>query len=204
MSTLAARRKARRYVNVRIKLVDAESEIHKYRVSWTRDGHPFASIDKEEIVEFTPGDTVPLKQLLALVPEGYHIRALRIHAPTKLLPGASDELRGTLILNTYTANFPTRVMSSTARQLCVRVDSQRYWPVELAPLAQNLVSFGCVSRDATLKAPGLLLLYHLDQVVKHGLASSSPPATPWTLFLTRGLYDPRLLLQITAFLFQLA
>jgi hypothetical protein len=197
MSTPAARRKGRRYVNVRIKLVDAESEIHKYRVSWTREGHPFASLDKEEIVEFTPGDTVPLKQLLALVPGEYHIRALRIHAPTKLLPSVSDELRGTLILNLYTAKFPTRIMSSTVRQLCVRVDSQRYWPVELAPLVQNLVTFASVARDVTLKAPGLLLLYCLDQLVKHGLAS---PPTPWTLFLTKGLYDPRLLLQITAFL----
>ena len=31
----------------------------------------------------------------------------------------------------------------------------------------------------------------LDQLISHGLASSPPP-TPWTRFLTQGLYDPRL------------
>jgi hypothetical protein len=32
----------------------------------------------------------------------------------------------------------------------------------------------------------------LDQLISHGLASSSSSPTPWTQFLTHGLYDPRL------------
>jgi hypothetical protein len=32
----------------------------------------------------------------------------------------------------------------------------------------------------------------LDQLISHGLASSSSSPTPWTQFLTQGLYDPRL------------
>lgn len=32
----------------------------------------------------------------------------------------------------------------------------------------------------------------LDQLISHGLASASTSPTPWTRFLTQGLYDPRL------------
>ena len=32
----------------------------------------------------------------------------------------------------------------------------------------------------------------LDQLISHGLASASTSPSPWTQFLTQGLYDPRL------------
>ncbi len=32
----------------------------------------------------------------------------------------------------------------------------------------------------------------LDQLISHGLASASTSPSPWTRFLTQGLYDPRL------------
>ncbi len=35
-------------------------------------------------------------------------------------------------------------------------------------------------------------MLRLDELISHGLASSSSSPTHWTQFLTRGLYDPRL------------
>lgn len=32
----------------------------------------------------------------------------------------------------------------------------------------------------------------LDELISHGLASASTSPSPWTQFLTQGLYDPRL------------
>lgn len=195
----STRRTVRRYINVVIKLIDAESDIHKYRVLWTSNGSPVAPFVAGEIVEFTANDTIPLKQLLALVPGGYYIRSLQIRAPFKLLPIAPEKLRGTLILNLHTANCPTWVVKPRIQQLVTRMDHLRYWPEYLAPRVQNLVRFACVHQSRSIKAPDLLILYHLDQLVKCGLAASSPPLTPWSIFLTKGLYDPRLLLHIVAF-----
>lgn len=44
--------------------------------------------------------------------------------------------------------------------------------------------------DKGLEVPGMHWGLKLDVIISHGLASST--STPWTQFLTKGLYDPRL------------
>lgn len=209
----------RRQVNVAIRLLDPDSGIHKYRVSWD-DPNWFI---QPETVEFTPSDTVPLKALLALVPRHYTIFKLTVIAPSKLLPtGAKDLPKAVVVWCLKTINCPARILFSPKTKLLelecerlppaqvfevknlshltIHMTRQRYWPVQLALAAIDLRFVEVVARTMVIHRLELMYLYYLDQLVKCGLASSST-LTPWSIFLTKGLYDPRLLLQITAFLF---
>lgn len=209
----------RRHVNVVIRLLDPDSGIHKYRVSWDDPGWFIGP----ETVEFTPSDTVPLKALLALVPRNCWIFKLTVIAPSKLLPtGAKDLPRGIVVWCLKTINCPSRILFSPKTKLLeleverlppaqvfevdnlshvtIHMTRQRYWPVQLVPAMKSLDFVEAVAQTMVIHRLELMYLYYLDQLVKCGLASSSSPATPWSIFLTKGLYDPRLLLHITAFL----
>lgn len=209
----------RRVVNVVIRLLDPESSIHKYRVSWD----DIVLSHREEIVEFTPSDTVPLKALLALVPRHYTVFKLTVIAPSKLLPtGAKDLPKAVVVWCLKTINCPARILFSPKTRilelecknlppaqvfevknlshLTIHMTRQRYWPVQIALAAIDLRFVEVVARTMVIHRLELMYLHYLDQLVKCGLAASSP-LTPWSIFLTKGLYDPRLLLQITAFLF---
>jgi hypothetical protein len=208
---------ARRQIDVRISLIDSESSVHKYRIAWD---DPRLS-QRSKIIEFTPGNTVPLKALLALVPRHVKIHKLTVIAPSKRLPtGAKELLRTVVVWCLQTINCPVRILSSSATKgldleceslppaqafktgrvinLSIRMTHLQYWPVQLTPVLKRFVYFEVIAKTGNVYRDELTLLYYLDQLVKCGLASSS--STPWSIFLTRGLYDPRLLLHITAFL----
>lgn len=208
----------RRSVNVKIRHIDPQSDIHKYRI-WCYNGFGESVRDFPQTVEFTPSDTVPLKQLLKLVPRGFYDRYITIEAPTKLLPTDAKELPTALDWTLRTLNCPARIVRSPKtwrlRLNCERlppawvfkdkhldiliidVARQQYWPVQLAPVTQNPSTVVFVASNYQLGARYLLILHHLDQLVKCGLAAE--PTSPWSVFLKKGLYDPRLLLHITAF-----
>lgn len=211
MSTLAARRKARRRVYVEIDLIDEESDFDKYSVRV----HPAES----QIIEFAPSDTIPLKQLLDVVPKGRILCGLWIRAPSKRMPAdykpreithlilcalnCPDRFTRKVSVLTLDCEQLPRTLGPDLIELLVHANRLQYWPVQLVPLLHPLKWFDCLCDNVHVDGQKLAQFYRLDQLVKHGLASSSSssPQTPWTLFLTRGLYDPRLLLQITAFVF---
>lgn len=211
----------RRLVDVSIKQIDPQSEIHQYRI-WCYDATRQRIPGFPQTVEFTPSDTVPLRQLLQMRPRGTGIYMLTIDAPTKLLSADKKELMpGAIDWSLRTLNCPARVLSSPKIRhlhlncehlppahafkddnglctLTINMTRLKYWPVQLAPSVQNLISCVCsTSSDRHLDAQYLLILHCLDQLVKCGLAAE--PTSPWSVFLKKGLYDPRLLLHITAF-----
>ena len=208
----------RRSVNVKIRHIDPQPDIHKYRI-WCYDGFGTSVRDFPQTVEFTPSDTVPLKQLLSLVPRGFYDLHITIEAPTKLLPTDAKELPKALDWTLRTLNCPARIIRShkTKRlrleceqlppawafkdnrlsKLTIDLARQQYWPVQLAPVIQKPSTVVLVASNYQMDARYLLLLHCLDQLVKCGLAAE--PTSVWPIFLKKGLYDPRLLLHITAF-----
>lgn len=208
----------RRSVNVKIRHIDPQSDIRKYRI-WCYSVFGESVRDFPQTVEFTPSDTVPLKQLLKLVPRGFYDLHVTVEAPTKLLPTDAKELPKALDWTLRTLNCPARIVRAYKTKrlrlecehlppawafkdnrlstLIIDLTRQKYWPVHLAPVIQNPSTVVLVASNYHMNAQHLLLLHHLDQLVKCGLVAESTSA--WPIFLKRGLYDPRLLLQITAF-----
>lgn len=208
----------RRSINVKIRHIDPLSDIHKYRI-WCCDGVGSPVRDFPQTIEFTPSDTVPLKQLLKLVPRGFYDLHINIEAPTKLLPTDAKELPKAIDWTLRTLNCPARIVRSPKTRrlrlncerlppawafkddrlstLIVDVARQQYWPVQLAPVTQNTATVEFIAANYRLDSRYLLVLHCLDQLVKCGLAAE--PTSPWSVFLKKGLYDPRLLLHITAF-----
>lgn len=75
------------------------------------------------------------------------------------------------------------------------------YAVAMNPLDYRIVTFAAAGTDRLLVYDfrGRAAVKALRESVADGLANSAQPQSAWDVFLSRGLYDPRLLLHIMAF-----
>lgn len=94
------------------------------------------------------------------------------------------------------------VIDWAARAVVYSVESgTRFDLAAMSPVDYRLIVAAVRIRDelSTYDFRGRDAVKSLRESVSSGLANSAQPQSPWDVFLTRGLYDPRLLLGIMAF-----